>query len=110
MSLHPLSSLKYPALFTLGVLLAACQSMQNRPSEVVRPDPRLTPAHREMASDDALPKVVEVKVPVASPQLRPLPVASSKSGTVSGPQAIADAKAAATTQPSAGDFLNAIQY
>jgi type IV secretion system protein VirB9 len=75
------------------------------------PDSRLTPAMRLLDdSDCAMPKIVEVKVPVPSPQLRPIGTDGGTKTSLTGAAAIASAKAGATTQPSADDFLNAIQY
>ena len=90
--------------------VGGCRST-DKPSVVVLPDQRLVPAMR--VSDDldaAPPKVVEVKVPVASPQLRPLAGSDKAAALTTGPAAIAAAKAGATTQPSTDGFLNAIQY
>ncbi len=98
----------------IGLLLCplvGCQALEDRPDEIVCPDPRLTPATRETALDPPLPKVVEVKVPVVAPQLRPLPTETTpRPAPLTGLNAIAGAKAAATTQPVSEDFLNAIQY
>jgi type IV secretion system protein VirB9 len=75
------------------------------------PDSRLTPAMRLLDdSDCAMPKIVEVKVPVPSPQLRPIGTDGGTKTSLTGAAAITSAKAGATTQPSADDFLNAIQY
>jgi type IV secretion system protein VirB9 len=75
------------------------------------PDSRLTPAMRLMDdSDCAMPKIVEVRVPVPSPQLRPIGTDGATRMPLTGAAAIASAKAVATTQPNMDDFLNAIQY
>ena len=82
-------------LAALG-LLAGCTA--EKPDIVVGPDTRLVPAH--LAPNPAPPKVVEVKVPVLEPQLRPLPVTmvrktqAGHSGNVL--QSIANAVARAT--------------
>jgi type IV secretion system protein VirB9 len=74
------------------------------------PDLRLKPA--ALMPDDlaASPRVVEVRVPVASPQLRPLGAGNNARVAQTGTAAIAAAKAGATTQPTTDGFLNAIQY
>ena len=91
-------------------LVAGCETT-DPPSVVVMPDSRLTPAMRLADdSDDAIPRIVEVKVPVPSPQLRPIGSDSATKIPLTGAAAIASAKAGATTQPSMDDFLNAIQY
>jgi type IV secretion system protein TrbG len=90
-------------------LVAGCETT-DPPSVVVMPDSRLTPAMRLLDdSDCAMPKIVEVKVPVPSPQLRPIGTGDTKT-PLTGAAAIAYAKAGATTQPNMDDFLNAIQY
>lgn len=90
------------------VALGGCVS--ERPTVLVKSDPRLTAAVRlPDDSDPAMPKVVEVKVPVVSPQLRLLGTGTMSAPTT-GPAAIATAKAGATTQPTTDSFLNAIQY
>jgi type IV secretion system protein VirB9 len=94
------------SLATTAALLAGCAA--ERPADqLVKPDPRLVPAAREAPSDAPLPKVVEVKVPVVGPQLRP--ASPARSGT-EPPKTIMDAKSAATTQPSPEGFINATQY
>jgi type IV secretion system protein VirB9 len=60
-------------------------------------------------SADTMPRVVEVKVPVAGPQLRPVGM-PARAVTATGAAAINSANAGATTQPSTDGFLNAIQY
>jgi type IV secretion system protein TrbG len=91
-------------------LVAGCETT-DPPSVVVMPDSRLTPAMRLVDdSDCAMPKIVEVKVPVPSPQLRPIGPDGGTKTPLTGAAAIASAKAGATTQPSMDDFLNAIQY
>lgn len=103
-----------PFLLRISVFTAlavvGCESVE-RPSVVVLPDRRLAPAMRLTDdSDAAMPKVVEVKVPLASPQLRPLAGSDKFPVPTTGPAAVAAAKAGATTQPSTDGFLNAIQY
>jgi type IV secretion system protein VirB9 len=100
-------------LLLCSVILSAlavggCQVTET-PSVVVMPDPRLRPA--ELVPDDfgPAPKIVEVKVPVPSPQLRPIGT-ESVPAEKTGVAAIADANASATTQPTTEGFLNAIQY
>jgi P-type conjugative transfer protein TrbG len=96
------------ALF-FAVFLVGCESVEP-PSVVVLPDQRLVPAMRlPDDSQDALPRIVELKVPVTGPQLRPIG-ASTPGVPTTGSAAIGIAKAGATTQPSTDGFLNAIQY
>jgi type I restriction enzyme R subunit len=90
----------------LAALLAGCAT-ESPADQLVRPDPRLVAAAREMPQETLLPNVVEVKVPVVGPQLRGAAATRPDSQT---PRTIMDAKAAATTQPSADGFVNAIQY
>ncbi len=73
-------------------------------------DPRLKPA--ALVPDDlgSVPRVVEVKVPVPSPQLRPIGPNNDPPAGKTGLAAIAAANAGATTQPTTDGFLNAIQY
>ena len=91
-------------------LLAGCTSQ--KPDIVVGPDTRLVPAH--LAPNPAPPKVVEVKVPVLEPQLRPLPVTMARktqaghSGNVL--QSIVNAVARATREPTPTGFIDAVQY
>jgi P-type conjugative transfer protein TrbG len=97
------------APFLAALLLTGCESVEP-PSVVVLPDQRLVPAVRlPDDSQDTMPRIVELKVPVAGPQLRPIGTAAP-TGTTTGPAAVGAAKAGATTQPSADGFLNAIQY
>ena len=108
--------MKSSALWCCGVVLLAgaiggCESSGERPTELVQPDPRLVPARRQVQeADEIVPKLVELKVPVPSPQLRPLATSKQSAVPTTGPAAIAAAKAAATTQPTADGFLNATQY
>jgi type IV secretion system protein VirB9 len=91
-------------------LVAGCETT-DPPSVVVMPDSRLTPATRLLDDPDcAMPKIVEVRVPVPSPQLRPIGTDGATRMPLTGAAAIASAKAVATTQPNMDDFLNAIQY
>ncbi len=91
-------------------LLVGCTAQ--KPDIVVGPDTRLVPAH--LVSNPAPPKVVEVKVPVLEPQLRPLPVTMARktqarnSGNVL--QSIANAVARATQEPTPKGFIDAVQY
>jgi P-type conjugative transfer protein TrbG len=96
-------------LVLLSILLAGCESVET-PSVVVLPDQRMVPATRlPDDSADCMPHIVEVKVPVAGPQLRPAGT-SAPALTATGTAAIDSAKAGATTQPRSDGFLNAIQY
>ena len=95
---------------------AGCES-SNPPNVPVAPDLRLRPAVRERDDTDLPTRtVVEVKVPLPTPQLRPMsgqPMVGAGRATAApttGPAAIAAAKNAATVQPNAEAFLNAIQY
>src|SRR5580658_4580180 len=101
-------------LLLCGLIIAAlaaggCESCET-PTVPVMPDPRLKPAALIADGFGTVPKIVEVKVPVPSPQLRPLGVGSESPATKTGAAAIAAAKAGATTQPTTDGFLNAIQY
>jgi type IV secretion system protein VirB9 len=93
--------------FLLSLVLTGCEYVEP-PSVVVLPDQRMVPATR-LPDEPDMPKVVEVRVPVTSPQLRPVgnPVPTF---TATGAAAIDSAKAGATTQPRPDGFLNAIQY
>lgn len=97
------------AMISSAMATAGCDSCES-PSVVVMPDPRLKPA--ALVPDDfgTVPKIVEIKVPVPSPQLRPIGESGSPSDSKTGAAAIAAAKANATTQPTSDGFLNAIQY
>jgi len=101
-------------MVSFGLLLATlalggCEYCET-PTVPVMPDPRLRPA--AMMPDDlaTVPKIVEVKVPVASPQLRPVGTGNNEPAIQTGAAAIAAANAGATTQPTSDGFLNAIQY
>ena len=101
-------------LLLCSVILSAlavggCQVTET-PSVVVMPDPRLRQAALEPDDFGPTPKIVEVKVPVPSPQLRPIGTESARPAEKTGVAAIADANASATTQPTTDGFLNAIQY
>jgi type IV secretion system protein VirB9 len=102
-----------PLLICAAVLIslaAGCDSSET-PSVVVMPDSRLAPATLlPDESDSSTPKVVEVKVPVPSPPLRPIGTVSPTDTPLSGLPAIDAAKSGATTQPTSDGFLNAIQY
>jgi P-type conjugative transfer protein TrbG len=94
-------------LLPLGI--AGCETVEP-PSVVVLPDQRMVPAMRlPDDSADYMPRIVEVKVPVAGPQLRPVGI-PAPAGAATGTAAIDSAKAGATTQPRSDGFLNAIQY
>jgi type IV secretion system protein TrbG len=93
----------------LVLLVGGCDST-DPPSVVVMPDSRLVPAVRLSDDlDEPSPKIVEVKVPVPTPQLRSAGD-SGPSRSLYGPSAILAARTGATTQPNSSDFLNAIQY
>jgi len=96
--------------FVVGALVAGGCGITETPSVVVLPDPRLKPA--ELAPEDSGPdaKVVQVKVPVPGPQLRSAGIPSNRPPVKIGADAIADAVASATTQPTSDGFINAIQY
>jgi P-type conjugative transfer protein TrbG len=90
---------------------AGCESDQ--PNVPVLADLRLKAAVRQRDDTDLPTRtVVEVKVPVTTPQLRSTASGTGRPLTVptTGPAAIAAAKNAATAQPSSEAFLNAIQY
>jgi P-type conjugative transfer protein TrbG len=101
-------------MLSFGLLLATlalggCEVCET-PTVPVMPDPRLRPA--ALLPDDfaTVPRIVEVKVPVASPQLRPIGVGTNAPSPQTGDAAVAAANASATTQPTTDGFLNAIQY
>jgi type IV secretion system protein VirB9 len=99
-----------PCGFLFAVLaLGGCDYCEP-PTVPVIPDLRLKPA--VLMPDDvaASPRMVEVKVPVPSPQLRPIGFRNNAMPAQTGSAAIAAAKAGATTQPTTDGFLNAIQY
>jgi type IV secretion system protein VirB9 len=100
---------KHLHILLASVLAIGGCSSQESPTVPVTPDLRLKPALLIYDEPGAMPKIVEVKVPVASPQLRPLSPTNAPP-TQMGPSAIAAAKAKATTQPTTDGFLNAIQY
>lgn len=106
---HSAHSYRIPLVLFAAMAVGGCESIPT-PSVVVMPDQRLVPAVR--LPDIPSSRIVEVKVPVVSPQLRPLPaMASGKPAEpTTGPAAIAAANAKATTQPSTDGFLHAIQY
>jgi P-type conjugative transfer protein TrbG len=94
----------------LGWAGTGCQSDES-PSVPVMPDSRLIPAVRLPDDSEAtLPRIIEVKVPVPTPQLRPIPTNNPARPLLTGSAAIAAANAEATTQPTTDGFLNAIQY
>lgn len=96
---------------SIGSVLATggCASHES-PSVPVLPDPRLKPALLLPDDFDVPPKVVEVKVPLPTPQLRGADQRPDTANAKTGAAVIAAAKAGATTQPTADGFLNAIQY
>ena len=98
-------------------LASGCAGRSPEPRVVVGPDTRLVPAELQM--DEEVPfGVVEVPVPVPSSQLRPWhhgasSVPASGTGPTTNPsplRTLRDAKDAATTQPTPGGFLEAVQY
>jgi type IV secretion system protein TrbG len=101
---HRIYLLSVTILLTL--IAGGCEVVET-PTVPLTPDPRLTEAMR--LPDDPPPRVIEVKVPVPSPQLRPLAF-GNRPAFATGFAAISAANAAATTQPSTDAFLNAIQY
>ena len=104
---RPMNLVLLSLLLPLGI--AGCETVEP-PSVVVLPDQRMVPATRlPDDSADSMPRLVEVKVPVAGPQLRPVGM-PARAIASTGAAAINSAKAGATTQPSTDGFLNAIQY
>jgi len=97
------------ALIITALALGGCEYSES-PTVPVMPDLRLKPAALIPDDFSASPTVVEVKVPVASPQLRPFSVGNNVPAAQSGAAAIAAANVGATTQPTTDGFLNAIQY
>jgi type IV secretion system protein VirB9 len=101
-------------LLATGFLFAAlavggCEYCEP-PTVPVMPDLRLKPAALMPDDVPTSPRVVEIKVPVASPQLRSFGVGNHAQAAQTGTAAIAAAKAGATSQPTTDSFLNAIQY
>ena len=99
-----------PCLVVATVLAGGgCESFES-PTVPVMPDLRLKPA--ALVPDDPVPapKLVEVNIPVPSPQLRPIGDAKVQQPSKVGPEAIAAAKAEATTGPTSDRFLNAVQH
>lgn len=96
-------------LLLATLVLGGCEYSE-MPTVPVMPDSRLKPA--ALMPDDiaASPRIVEVKVPVASPQLRSLGTDNHAPKIKTGAAAIAAAYVGATTQPTTDGFLNAIQY
>jgi type IV secretion system protein TrbG len=94
----------------LVLTIAGCEQVET-PSVVVMPDRRLAAAQRLTDDPDEFgPRIVELKVPVTSPQLRPFERCAAMPAPTTGPAAVAAATAGATTQPATDGFLNAIQY
>ena len=94
----------------LTIVVVGCQS-DEAPTVPVLPDDRLRAAIRlPDETDPAVPKVVEVKVPVPAPQLRGPTRPGAPTPALTGVAAVEAARAAATTQPTADGFLNAVQY
>jgi type IV secretion system protein VirB9 len=112
--------LLYSIIWVAGLAgMGGCASRSPEPEVVVGPDTRLVPAQLQPDSD--LPsRVVEVPVPVPSPQLRFWPqdgTATTARPSTTRPttqpsalDAIRGAKSAATTQPTPDGFLEAVQY
>jgi len=97
-------------LIAFVLVLAGCEQVES-PSVVVLPDRRMVAAQRLSDDTDEFgPRIVELKVPVTSPQLRPFCANEAVSAPTTGPAAVAAANAGATTQPATDGFLNAIQY
>lgn len=110
---RPISFINMVIIAIISVVLTGC-TFEKKPSIPVVEQNQLEPA--ELTRDDPmpLPDIVEMKVPVASPQLRPVS-ATQPSGRkdVSArdvTQVLANAKASATTQPTPDGFINAVQY
>jgi type IV secretion system protein VirB9 len=99
-----------PCGFLFAVLaLGGCDYCEP-PTVPVMPDLRLKPATLMPEDPATLSRIVEVKVPVSSPQLRPIGFGKIAIPAQTGAAAIAAAKVSATTQPTTDGFLNAIQY
>ena len=96
-------------LISLVLAVGGCQSSEP-PTVPVMPDLRLKPAALVLDDPAPAPNVVEVKVPMPSPQLRAIGTGHEPSSAKIGAAAIVAAKAGATTQPTTDGFLNAIQY
>ena len=78
------------ALIVTALALGGCEYSES-PTVPVMPDLRLKPAALIPDDFSASPTVVEVKVPVASPQLRPFGVGNIVPAAQSGAAAIAAA-------------------
>ena len=102
------------ALLVAALAAAAGCATTEEPTEPVPPDPRLVPAVRQADdSNEVVPRVVEIRVPVPSPQLRPVLIPATRPPSSSapvGPAAVAAANDAATVRPAPDDFVNATQY
>ena len=96
---------------TAGALLGVAGCESSAPSVPMLADLRLKAAVREKEEVDVpMRSVVEVKVPLPTPQLRPVGAGRPSPAPTTGPGAIMAAKNAATQQPITDSFLNAIQY
>ena len=104
-----------PCRYGAAMLMAlACLTVGGcageKPDIVVGPDTRLVPAH--LQPNPAPPRVVQVKVPIFEPQLRPLRVANARNPGKNGNvlHTIAQALAKATRQPTPKGFIDAVEY
>ena len=97
-------------LVALVCMAAAGCTNQQQPDIVVGPDTRLVPAH--LQPNPAPPRVVQVKVPVFEPQLRPLPTVNARNQGKNGNvlDTIARAVAQATRRPTPKGFIDAVEY
>ena len=76
-------------LIAFVLVLAGCEQVES-PSVVVLPDRRMVAAQRLSDDTDEFgPRIVELKVPVTSPQLRLFCAKEAASSPTTGPAAVA---------------------
>lgn len=100
-----------PLALVTAALAGGCAGRSPEPSVVLRPDERMVPATPVVDRPDPAASVVEVRVPVHPPQLRPLPGGAPAPSTRPADvlSAVVSALEAATVRPSPGDFVEAVQ-
>lgn len=110
---RPVSFINVVSIAIISVVLTGC-TFEKKPTVPVVEHNQLEPAKLTRDDPKPLPEIVEVKVPVASPQLRSLATIQASgrkdSATHDVAQILANAKASATTQPTPDGFINAVQY
>lgn len=94
-----------------GCLLAGCAAREPMPEIVLVPDTRMVQASRVIDRPEPENSVIEVKVPVTSPQLRHAPTpfapATRPADVLS---TVASALSLATVRPRPADFVEAVQH